>query len=84
MENNENNTGVETVETNEEGKTTFTKEEVLALIQSESDRRVSQALKTERKKYEKQLSLSKLDGEERFVEQHKKMVYKKTNIIKTL
>ena len=65
MENNENNSGVETVETNEEGKTTFTKEEVLALIQSESDRRVSQALKTERKKYEKQLSLSKLDGEER-------------------
>lgn len=44
---------------------TFTQEEVLALIQSESDKRVTQALKTERKKYEKQLSLSKLDGAER-------------------
>ena len=44
---------------------TYTQEEVLALIQSESDKRVTQALKTERKKYEKQLSLSKLDGEER-------------------
>ena len=46
-------------------KETYTKEELLALIQSESDRRVTQALDTQRKKYEKQLSLSKLDGEER-------------------
>ena len=44
---------------------TYTQEEVLALIQSETDKRVSQALKTQQKKYEKQLSLSKLDGEER-------------------
>ena len=44
---------------------TFTQEEVLALLQSESDKRVAQALKTQQKKYEKQLSLSKLDGEER-------------------
>lgn len=44
---------------------TYTQEEVLALIQSESDKRVTQALKTERKKFEKQLSLSKLDGDER-------------------
>ena len=60
---NENNTSVETVE--QEQPKTYTQEEVLALIQSESDKRVTQALKTERKKYEKQLSLSKLDGEER-------------------
>lgn len=46
-------------------KKTFTQEEVLALIQSEADKRVSQALKTQQKKYEKELSLSKLDGEER-------------------
>lgn len=44
---------------------TFTEEEVLALIQSEADKRVSQALKTQQKKYEKQISLSKLDGDER-------------------
>lgn len=44
---------------------TYTQEEVLALLQSETDKRVSQALKTQQKKYEKQLSLSKLDGNER-------------------
>jgi hypothetical protein len=68
MENLENNTGIETgaVEgAQEQNAKTYTQEEVLALIQSESDKRVTQALKTERKKYEKQLSLSKLDGEER-------------------
>ena len=55
-----------TTETNEgQEQETYTKEELLALIQSESDRRVTQALETQRKKYEKQLSLSKLDGEER-------------------
>lgn len=55
------------VETTTEENTsqTFTREEVMALIQSESDKRVSQALKTQQKKYEKQLSLSKLDGDER-------------------
>ena len=50
--------------TQEEIKT-YTQEEVLALLQSESDKRVQQALKTQAKKYEKQLSLSKLDGDER-------------------
>ena len=57
---------VETTETeNNETAKTYTQEEVLALLQSESDKRVAQALKTQQKKYEKQLSLSKLDGEER-------------------
>lgn len=56
---------VETPGTDNQEVKTFTQEEVLALIQSESDKRVTQALKTERKKYEKQLSLSKLDGDER-------------------
>ena len=51
-------------ETNTENKT-FTQEEVLKLIQSEADKRVSQALATQQKKYEQQLSLSKLDGAER-------------------
>lgn len=64
MEHNEN-TSVETVETNTEEVRTYTQEEVMALIQSETDKRVSQALKTQQKKYEKQLSLSKLDDNER-------------------
>ena len=44
---------------------TYTKEEVLALIQSESDKRVAQALKTQQRKFEQKLSLSQLDGDER-------------------
>ena len=50
--------------TGEEVKT-YTQEEVLKLLQSETDKRVNQALATQQKKYEKQLSLSKLDGDER-------------------
>lgn len=61
------NTSVETteIETSTEEVKTYTQDEVLALIQSEADKRVSQALKTQQKKYEKQLSLSQLDGDER-------------------
>ena len=44
---------------------TYTQEEVMALLQSETDKRVTAALKTQQKKYEKQLSLSKLDDNER-------------------
>lgn len=64
---NTNNSTVENpvVETTQEEVKTYTQDEVLALIQSEADKRVSQALATQKKKYEKQLSLSKLDGEER-------------------
>lgn len=51
-------------EIQEENKT-YTQEEVLKLLQSETDKRVTAALKTQQKKYEKQLSLSKLDGDER-------------------
>ena len=44
---------------------TYSAEEVMALLQSESDKRVTAALKKQQAKYEKQLSLSKLDGDER-------------------
>ena len=50
--------------TGEETKT-YTADEVMALLQSESDKRVTAALKKQQAKYEKQLSLSKLDGDER-------------------
>ena len=56
---------VEEATTTQENAKTYTQEEVLQLIQSEADKRVSQALKTQQKKYEKQLSLSQLDGDER-------------------
>lgn len=49
---------------NSENKT-YTAEEVMALLQSESDKRVSAALKTQQKKFEKQLALSKLEGSDR-------------------
>lgn len=60
----EENNAVETAETNEETKT-YTQEEVVALLQKNGDRRVQQALAKQKKQYEKQISLSKLDGDER-------------------
>ena len=48
-----------------QGAKTYTEEEVQALLQSESDRRVNQALAKQKKQYEKQLSLSALDTEAR-------------------
>lgn len=53
------------IEQVEDAPKTYTAEDVAKLIQSETDKRVNQALKTQQKKYEKQLSLSKLDGDER-------------------
>lgn len=44
---------------------TYTEEEVMELLQKEADRRVSSALKKQAKDYEKKLSLSKLDEQER-------------------
>lgn len=61
---NEEGQVVDNSTTGEEVKT-YTQEEVLKLLQSETDKRVNQALATQQKKYEKQLSLSKLDGDER-------------------
>ena len=66
---NENvNTNVEqetvNTETTETVKT-YTQDEVLKLLQSETDKRVTQALATQAKKFEKKLSLSQLDGDER-------------------
>lgn len=52
-------------ETETENEKMFTRDEVLALLQSETDKRVTAALKTQQKKFDKQLSLSKLDGDER-------------------
>ena len=68
MENTNTNTSVETqiegTQTQTEVKT-YTQEEVMQLLQSEADKRVTAALKKQQQKYEKQLSLSKLDGDER-------------------
>lgn len=66
----EENTNIDVTETNteveeQEEVKTYTQEEVLRLLQSESDKRVDQALKKQAKKYEKQISLSKLDDNER-------------------
>lgn len=61
INNNNNENGAENNQQQENTPKTYTEEEVLALIQSEADKRVNQALKTQQKKYEKLLSLSKLD-----------------------
>lgn len=66
MEENKN-TSVETTEqeTQEQEIKTYTAEEVAKLVQAEADRRTNQALAKQKKQYEKQLSLSKLDDDER-------------------
>ena len=68
-ENINNGTGTEGNEggagSQQEETKTYTQEEVLALLQSETDRRVTEALKKQEKKYQKQLSLAQLDGDER-------------------
>lgn len=61
---NVNENTVETTSTQEETKT-YSQEEVLALLQAETDRRVTEALKKQQRKHDKELSLSKLDGDER-------------------
>lgn len=70
MEDMNNNTNIDNQNTDTTGADnnepkTYTQEEVLALLQSETDKRVSQALKTQQKKFDKQLSLAQLDGDER-------------------
>ena len=81
MENNEVNTSVETVEQTTEETKTYTQEEVLALIQSETDKRVTAALKTQQKKYEKQLSLSKLDDSERAIAEKDDKIAELTELV---
>lgn len=58
-------TTVESTATGNEEVKTYTQEEVMQLLQSEADRRVNEALKKQQKKFDKQLSLSKLDDNER-------------------
>jgi hypothetical protein len=66
---NENmNTNLEndtTAEVQTQEPKTYTAEEVNKLIQSEADRRTNQALAKQRKEYEKKLSLSTLDEQQR-------------------
>lgn len=62
---NPDETGGEGNNTNNQDGKFYTEEEILALIKSESDRKVTQALATQQRKFEKQLSLSKLDDDAR-------------------
>ena len=67
MEDNMNNTGVNENENNENQQETktYSAEEVAKLIQAEADRRTNQALAKQKKEYEKKLSLSSLDEQQR-------------------
>lgn len=55
----------EVVDTVVEEVKTYSQEEVLALIQSEADKRVTQALTKQQARFDKQMSLSQLDEGER-------------------
>ena len=66
-DNMNNNTGVNENENNENQQETktYSAEEVAKLIQAEADRRTNQALAKQKKEYEKKLSLSSLDEQQR-------------------
>lgn len=49
----------------EQDNTVLTKEDIQKMMESYADKRVAQALKTQQRKFEQKLSLSKLDGDER-------------------
>ena len=65
MEENQDMNLEQQEEQQEQETKTYSQEEVLAMLQKESDRRVQQALKKQKKEYEKKLSLSKLDEQQR-------------------
>lgn len=66
MDNQETTIVNENENTNQEAETfTFTKEELAALLQKEGDKRATSATKKVTAKYEKQLSLSRLDDDAR-------------------
>ena len=68
MEENMNNNSVNTENENNENQQetkTYSAEEVAKLIQAEADRRTNQALAKQKKEYEKKLSLSSLDEQQR-------------------
>ena len=65
MENLEDNVVTEEVENQAEEVKTYTAEEVAKLVQAESDRRTNQALAKQKKEYEKKMSLSNLDEQQR-------------------
>lgn len=64
-ENTNISTNVEDVTTEQQEVKTYTQKEVMQLLQKEADRRVTEALKKQEKKYQKELSLSKLDDDAR-------------------
>lgn len=65
MENENISTNEQTTQETQEEVKTYTQEEVLQMLQIETDKRVTEALKKQAKKHEKELSLSTLDGDAR-------------------
>lgn len=60
-----NNNVIEETTQQEQTARMYSEEEVLKLVQSEADKRVTEALKTQAKKHEREISLSKLDDNAR-------------------
>lgn len=64
QQNEQNEQNEQQNEQQEQQGRTYTYDEVMALLRSETDK-LTQALRIQQKKHEKQLSLSRLDGDER-------------------
>ena len=61
----ENNTNAAELENKGQQEKTYTEDEVREMLQRETDRRVSSALKKQEKDYQKKISIAQLDERER-------------------
>ena len=62
----------------------FTLDEVMKMIQSETDKRVTQALKKQEKDFKKQMSLSGLDEQQRALAERDNRIAEQDELIRTL
>lgn len=63
---------------------TFTLDEVMKMIQSETDKRVTQALKKQEKDFKKQMSLSGLDEQQRAIAERDNKIAEQDELIRSL
>lgn len=65
-------------------QTTFTLDEVMKLVQAEADKRVTAALKKQEKAFEKKMSLSGLDEQQRALAERDQQIAEQNELIRNL
>lgn len=65
-------------------QTSFTLEEVMRMVQAEADKRVTSALKKQEKAFEKKMSLSGLDEQQRAIAERDQQIAEQNELIRNL